>query len=150
MDLQIHLPAFLFRYMSAEYGPGPYDLKEHAPIKLAFLHWGVYSDAWPPLIETPEATYLVLLKVPESLRDLAKIAANHSPSLFTAEFYLAAINYTEGFMDGQYRKRKEALGHFLARYDISEDVYPLETAYRNMHRWLERKRKCRELLIPMS
>ena len=152
MDIQLHLPAFLFRYLSAEYGPGPYDLEQYRALRIAFLHWGFYADALPPLVETPESVYLIVLKLPESesLHTMAKLAVNHPPNFFVAEFYNAVINYTEGYMAQGNTNRKSALAHFLARYNISEDVYPLETAYRNMHRWLKKKNQCRKLQISVS
>lgn len=151
MEIQLHVPPYIFRYLSTEYGPGPYDIRKAHEIRIAFLHWIFYADAWPPIVETPEASYLIYLYTaggaePWVAEAIQAGVPKSRMNFFVAEFWTAAISFVEGFIAGGGKDdRKVALAHFLARYSIDEEVFMLDSAYRTYYRWLERRAACRQL-----
>ena len=151
----LDVPCYVFQYLTIEYGSGPYDLSDTRlkEIKDAFLYGEFRAAAIPPALDAPSATYLIYLeirngsKIAKALRDRGGM---RKETFFLHEFWSSCIQYTNGIMDATGAARMVALEKFMEKYNIDEEMYPLDTAYRILQRWMKKRRDCQDPEINLA
>ena len=148
VQVPIDVPCYVFKYLAKEYGTGPFNLSDVRlkELKDALLYGEIHASVVAPALDIPSASYLIYLEfdryssVARALR--SRGGGMKRESFFVHEFWSAAINYCNGLMDGSGVNRMVALERFLEKYEIDEELYSLDSAYRVFQRWLKKRRDC--------
>lgn len=156
MEIRAFVPPYIARFLSIEYGPGPYLVagKQNRDIRAALLYGEIWCDAFKPVIESSEAKWLIYIYVEQpDLLKLFKSEEGKSLSrngFFQHEFWNTLLGYVQGYMDAAGSKGtiKAALATFLARYDIDEDILALDSVYKQYYRLVQVRENCRQIFNP--
>lgn len=142
MQLTLEVAPYVYHYLVAQYGVGPYELKSNRDLLTSFMYWDVKAHAQIPPIQLNHTRITIVLEFPEKDKRLVHVAnmVKATPirhTFFVSEFWQAAIMYICGQIDASGTSRWVALEKFLERCGISEEVYPIDTAYRMLTRYME-------------
>lgn len=143
MQLTLEVAPYIYHYIVSQFGAGPYNLRKQRDLLASFMYWDVKARARIPEIVLNNTRITITLTFPDHDRRLVHVAntVKANPirhTFFVAEFWQAAIMYIAGQMDASPEiSRWVALERFLERCGISEEVYPIETAYRMLTRYME-------------
>lgn len=150
MIIQIPITPYSFKYLLKKYGPGPYDISGASKtnqIRLAYRYLHLCAEPTAPLKRIPGCHIALDLGNDANLHKLKKLNEDllKAGLFFEHEFNQAM----KGFIEAQrlLAEKKSmpmsewsvsaALEDFLAFYEITEDEYSWESAYRKLTRYKE-------------
>lgn len=142
--LQLQVPPYVAKFIFKEYGRGPFYLNQtpFRELSTAFWFWGLAGEIDPPKIVTTESLVNIDLYLSTGSQiQQAEILLNYKGSKYTffyLEFWQAAAHFVDGFQAAG-KTRWQAMAHFLEKYDIEEDLYGIESAYRMLARLSKKK-----------
>lgn len=141
--ITLKVPPYVFQFLMVRYGAGPYDLlqENYKRLKISFLYWGLKAAAQPPIMIDTECLIKIEILLPHNLiGDHLQVVHSNLPNRYTffyTDFWQAAIFHIEGQLATNPKiPRWEALENFLALHEIPEDIYPIDSAYRQLTRFL--------------
>lgn len=144
--IHLRIPCYIFQFLTKLYGPDPHIVKQHdhTVIKNALIYQGLYADALPPSVMLPNTEVLLIIHGGKKLYTAINAGRHHIPSrnyFFQFEFYSAMDQWCLGLTQTKTMNRKEALRHFLAYYNIGEDLFPEEHAYRYLTSFITKRKE---------
>lgn len=148
MELLVAIPTtpYVYRYLLAKYGEGPYDLRRgaHNPLRVSLEHFQVFAEVADHLGRIP---YTIELVLPPDLAATYETQASglSAGMFFEHEFVESMRTWVEAQVDLGHRtglpqqeaNKYRALIHFFERHGIREEDYSLEAAYRRLTRHRE-------------
>lgn len=140
----IPVTSYVKRYLSHEYGPGPYDLGSKSAkmsrLRLAFLSTNVTGILYPSLY-CHEKVNLEISKSPALLAYYQKHESVFNRGCYFADdFFNSFFLQVRTLRDHTEHSYESAINIFMAKYQITEEEYSLENMQRQISRF-KRKRK---------